>query len=105
MRYVAVTDGDKVEAEDKFGYSGNTHGIGDLVRVIGSVSDKAVNDLVAEYADSYSLAATLPKGNAPHQALREAAKIETGPRAFLEDGNFKGFSDTFKATWHDDYLV
>ena len=39
MRYVAVTDGDKVEAEMKFGYSVNTHGIGDLVKVINEVSD------------------------------------------------------------------
>ncbi|MBX3253447.1 MAG: L-arabinose isomerase [Chitinophagaceae bacterium] len=96
MRYVAVTDGDKVEAEYTFGYSVNTHGIGDLVRVIGSVSDKAVDDLVTEYADSYTLATALLKGNGQHQALREAAKIEIGLRTFLEDGNFKGFSDTFE---------
>ena len=40
MRYVAVTDGDKVEAEYKFGYSVNTHGIGDLVKVINDVNEK-----------------------------------------------------------------
>src|SRR6195952_2554903 len=61
MRYVAVTDGDKVEAEMKFGFSVNTHGIGDLVKVINETSDKAIDDLVKEYADSYSLAKSLMK--------------------------------------------
>ncbi len=51
MRYVAVTDGDKVEAEMKFGYSVNTHGIGDLVKVINEVSDAEIDTLMQEYAD------------------------------------------------------
>ncbi len=96
MRYVAVTEGDKVEAELKFGYSVNTYGIGDLVKVINEVSDKAIDDLVTEYADTYTLAASLVKGNVQHTSLREAAKIEIGLRAFLEAGNYKGFTDTFE---------
>ena len=96
MRYVAVTDGDKVEAEYKFGYSVNTHGIGDLVKVINETSDKAIDDLVKEYADNYSLSKSLMKGEAQHRSLREAAKIEIGLQTFLETGNFKGFTDTFE---------
>jgi len=96
MRYVAVTDGDKVEAEYKFGYAVNTHGIGDLVSVIDTVSDKEIDELVQEYQDVYTVAAALLKGNAQHQSLREAAKIEIGLSHFLKDGNFKGFSDTFE---------
>ncbi|HUS00488.1 MAG TPA: L-arabinose isomerase, partial [Chitinophagaceae bacterium] len=96
MRYVAVTDGDKVEAELKFGYSVNTYGIGDLVKVINETSDAAIDDLIQEYADSYSLAGSLMKGGEQHQGLREAAKIEIGLQTFLEDGNFKGFTDTFE---------
>ena len=96
MRYVAVTEGDKVEAELKFGYSVNTHGIGDLVKVINEVSDAAIDQLVKEYADQYSLASSLVKGGAQHNSLREAAKIEIGLRQFLQDGNFKGFTDTFE---------
>lgn len=96
MRYVAVTEGDKVEAELKFGYSVNTHGIGDLVKVINEVSDAAIDQLVEEYADQYSLASSLVKGGAQHNSLREAAKIEIGLRQFLQDGNFKGFTDTFE---------
>jgi L-arabinose isomerase len=46
MRQVAVTEGDKVEAEFTFGYSVNTYGIGDLVKVINAISDAAVDNLV-----------------------------------------------------------
>ena len=96
MRFVAVTDGDKVEAEMKFGYSVNTHGIGDLVKTIGEVSDSAIDMLCQEYADTYTLAPTLIKSAAQHESLREAAKIELGLREFLINGNFKGFTDTFE---------
>ncbi|MHA4811176.1 L-arabinose isomerase [Flavitalea flava] len=96
MRQVAVTDGDKVEAELRFGYSVNTYGIGDLVKVIGEVSEGAIDKLVKEYDEQYKLADSLRKGNKDHGSLRDAAKIELGLRAFLENGNFKGFTDTFE---------
>jgi L-arabinose isomerase len=96
MRNVAVTDGDKVEAEIKFGYSVNTYGIGDLVKVINGISDKEIDTLVKEYADTYTLAASLMKDGAQYASLREAAKIELGLQTFLEDGNFKGYTDTFE---------
>ncbi len=96
MRYVAVTDGDKVEAEYKFGYAVNTHGIGDLVKVINEVGDSAVEKLMQEYEDSYTLSKSLLKGGEGRQSLFDAAKIELGLKQFLEAGNFKGFSDTFE---------
>ncbi len=96
MRYVAVTDGDKVEAERVFGYSVNTHGIGDLVKVINEVSDADVEKLIAEYYEQYNVAASLKKGAAQHQSLIDAAKIEMGLKYFLEAGNYKGYTDTFE---------
>ena len=96
MRYVAVTEGDKVEAELKFGYSVNTHGIGDLVKLINDVSDKDINKLCTEYSDQYKLAGSLKKDSVQHTSLREAAKIEIGLKNFLEQGNYKGFTDTFE---------
>jgi len=96
MRFVAVTDGDKVEAELKFGFSVNTYGIGDLVAVINSVSNADVNALVDEYEASYTMAADLKRGGVKHSSVYEAAKIELGMRKFLKDGGFKGFSDTFE---------
>ncbi len=96
MRFVAVTDGDKVEAELKFGFSVNTYGIGDLVEVINAVSDEAINKLIDEYQSSYTMDADLNKGGARHSSVYEAARIELGMRSFLKEGDFKGFSDTFE---------
>lgn len=96
MRQVAVTEGDKVAAEITFGMSVNTYGIGDLVAVIGQISDAAVDQLVTEYADSYTLMASLLKGGSQHSSLRDAARIELGIRAFLQDGNFAAYTDTFE---------
>ncbi|MEP7373171.1 MAG: L-arabinose isomerase [Chitinophagaceae bacterium] len=96
MRYVAVTEGDKVEAEIKFGYSVNTYGIGDLVKVINETSDSDTDVLIKEYEEKYNVVASLRKGGDKHSSLREAAKIEIGLRNFLQAGNFKGFTDTFE---------
>lgn len=96
MRYVAVTDGDKVEAEIKLGYSVNTHGIGDLVEVIKSVSDAEVDTLTEEYFGTYKMMESLWKNGSQFQSLREAARIELGLLHFLEGGSFKGFTDTFE---------
>jgi L-arabinose isomerase len=96
MRFVAVTDGDKVEAEFKFGFSVNTHGIGDLVKVINEVSDASVEKLIQEYNDKYKVADVLKKGGKSYTPLMDAARIELGMRAFLEAGNYKGYSDTFE---------
>jgi L-arabinose isomerase len=96
MRQVAVTDGDKVEAELKFGYSVNGYGIGDLVKVINEVSDAEVTKTVAEYEEIYNVAAPLRKGGERHNALRDAARQEIGMRHFLQAGDFKGYTDTFE---------
>ncbi len=96
MRYVAVTDGDKVEAELKFGYQVNTHGIGDLVKVINESSEEEVDALCKQYSEVYNLVDALTNDGAQYTSLREAAKIEIGLRKFLEAGNYKGFTDTFE---------
>ena len=96
MRQVAVTEGDKVEAELKFGYSVNTHGIGDLAAVINKVKEKEIDHLLDVYHKEYKIAAALKKSGNQHSSLRDAAKIEIGLRKFLVAGNFKGFTDTFE---------
>ncbi|RYY31219.1 MAG: L-arabinose isomerase [Chitinophagaceae bacterium] len=96
MRQVAVTEGDKVEAEMKFGYSVNGYGVGDLVKVINEVSERDIDKLIGIYNDQYEIASSLKKDGAQYASLREAARIETGLRYFLEAGNFKGFTDTFE---------
>ena len=96
MRQVAVTDGDKVSAEMKLGFSVNTHGVGDLIGAIGNITPAAIAELAAEYERAYKLAPSLKKGGKRHDALRYAAKLELGIGAFLEDGGFKGFTNTFE---------
>jgi L-arabinose isomerase len=96
MREVAVTEGDKVAAQFKFGYAVNGYGVGDLVKFVNYVSAKAIDKLVQEYQDTYQVAPDLRKGGARHDSVREAARIELGLRAFLKAGNFKGFTTTFE---------
>jgi L-arabinose isomerase len=96
MREVAVTEGDKVSAEAKFGYSVNGYGIGDLVKYVNSASDEAVTNLCAEYEGRYDVDEPLRKGGARHEALQDGARIELGLRTFLEEGGFKGFTTNFQ---------
>ncbi len=96
MREVAVTEGDKVEAEVKFGYSVNGYGIGDLVAYVNEVSDEAIDRLIKEYKEEYNIVPELLEGGSKHDSLREGARIELGLRAFLEEGNFKGFTTNFE---------
>ncbi|MBC7653888.1 MAG: L-arabinose isomerase [Oligoflexus sp.] len=96
MRYVAVTDGDKVEAELKFGFSVNTHAVGDLVAVIDSIGESQINVLIKGYEQAYHLADSLKEDGQNRKSLFEAAKIELGIKKFLEDGGYKGFTDTFE---------
>ena len=96
MRQVAVTEGDKVSAEIKLGFSVNGYGVGHLVKAVADVTDRAVDQLCKEYEQCYAVAPKLRKGGGRHASLREGARIELGMRAFLEVGNFKGFTTTFE---------
>ncbi|MFO7672176.1 MAG: L-arabinose isomerase [Lutibacter sp.] len=96
MREVAVTEGDKVEAQIRFGFSVNGFDSSDVVKQINKVSESDLNKLVEVYESSYSLTPSLLKGGAQRQSLVDAAKIELGLRAFLEEGGFKAFTDTFE---------
>jgi L-arabinose isomerase len=92
MRDVAVTEGDKVAAEAVLGYSVNGFGVGDLVARMNEFSDAEVAKLVAEYREMYSIGATHDQAD----AIAVAAKIELGLKAFLEEGGFGAFTDTFQ---------
>jgi len=92
MRDVAVTEGNKVSAQMKMGYSVYGFGIGDLVKFVNEVSPAAIKKLLAEYGDEYKL----KKAVAASDTLKEAARIELGMEAFLKAGNFKAFTTTFE---------
>jgi len=90
MREVAVTEGDKVEAQIRFGYSVNGYGVGDLVKVVNAVTKARVENLVKKYLAEYKTSPGIEDG------LRVAAKIELGMRDFLTAGGFKAFTTTFE---------
>ncbi|GAA3219734.1 L-arabinose isomerase [Actinocorallia longicatena] len=96
MRDVAVTEGDKVEAQLRFGVSVNTYGVNDLVDVVEQVGDSDVTALVAEYEDLYEVAPELRAGGTRHDSLRYGARIELGLRAFLAEGGFGAFTTNFE---------
>jgi L-arabinose isomerase len=96
MREVAVTEGDKVEAQIRFGYSVQGYGLGDLVQYVQQVPDNEVDTLMEEYMERYQVMQSLRPGGDHHHSLCEAARIETGMRHFLEDGNFKAFTTNFQ---------
>jgi L-arabinose isomerase len=96
MRDVAVTEGDKVEAELKWGVSVNTYGVNDLVAFVDAVGDREIDALVEEYGDSYTVEPDLEPGGARHDSLRYGARIEAGMRSFLVDGGFTAFTTNFE---------
>jgi L-arabinose isomerase len=96
MRDVAVTEGDKVEAQLRFGVSVNTYGVNDLVAAVDAADDAAVTDLVKEYQGTYRLAPELAVGGERHESLRYAARIELGLRTFLTEGGFNAFTTNFE---------
>ncbi|MER5639128.1 L-arabinose isomerase [Kitasatospora sp. NPDC002227] len=96
MRDVAVTEGDKVEAQLRFGVSVNTYGVNDLVAAVDSASEDEVTALVKEYDEFYRLAPELRAGGERHESLRYAARIELGLRGFLVAGGFGAFTTNFE---------
>lgn len=96
MRRVAVTDGDKTEAERVFGYRVDGYGVGDLIERVNAVDEPDIGRLCGTYAQTYELAESLKPDGEQHASLREAAKIELGLRRFLGDVGAKAFTDTFE---------
>lgn len=96
MREVAVTEGDKVEAQIKFGYSVNGYGVYQLVEAIAQVPEQDVIKLVTEYEQSYQLVDCLKEGGEKRDALLYSARTELGIKTFLDKGGFKAFTDTFE---------
>jgi L-arabinose isomerase len=96
MRNVAVTEGDKTEAEIRFGVSVNTWGVNELVEAVDAASEADIDTLVAEYEELYTVAPELRAGAARHDSLRYGARIELGLRSFLEAGDFGAFTTSFE---------
>jgi L-arabinose isomerase len=96
MRNVAVTEGDKVEAERRFGVSVNTYGVNDLVTVVDAVTESEIDPVIGEYLDLYEVAPELHPGAERHESLRYGARIEIALRRFVVDGGYGAFSTNFE---------
>jgi L-arabinose isomerase len=92
MRGVAVTEGDKVEAQRQLGFAVDGYGVGELTDAVAEAADADIDGLVSEYEEAYELA----PGVHGSDALREAARIELGLRAFLDVRSARAFTDTFE---------
>jgi L-arabinose isomerase len=95
MRDVAVTEGNKVSAQMRFGYEVHGFGVGDLAASVAEVEEVAIDDLVAVYMDSYAVDQDL-RETRNFSRLREAARIEIGLRRFLEAHDCTAFTTTFE---------
>jgi L-arabinose isomerase len=96
MRYVAVTEGDKTEAELRFGVQVNTWGVNELADAVHAASESDIDALVDEYIASYDVVPELLKDGDRHDSLRYGAAIEIGLRSFLEAGGFSAFTTSFE---------
>lgn len=96
MRDVAVTEGDKVEAQIKLGWSVDGYGVGDLVTYMNKVSEEAIDELMSEYEVLYEIAEEAKIDGAPRNSIREQARMEIAMKTFMEEGNFTAFTTNFQ---------
>lgn len=96
MRNVAVTEGDKVEAQIKFGWSIDGYGIGDLVNYMNKVSDEAIDELMSEYEILYDISKEARGEGAQRDSIKEQARMEIAMKTFMEEGNFTAFTNNFE---------
>jgi len=96
MRYVAVTEGDKTEAEVVFGVQVNSWGVTELAAAVDAAAERDIDELVTEYADRYDVAPELLPAGPRHESLRYGAAVELGLRAFLDGGGFGAFTTSFE---------
>ena len=96
MRYVAVTEGDKTEAELRFGVQVNTWPVNELAEAVHAATDAEITALISEYEERYDVVPELRTGGERHESLRYGAAIEIGLKSFLEAGGFSAFTTSFE---------
>jgi L-arabinose isomerase len=96
LRDVAVTEGDKVQAQIQLGFDVYGYGVGDLVKAVNDATSAEIDQMMQAYLDEYDVAPALHPGGERNTSLREGARIEVGMRNFLKAGNFKAFTTTFE---------
>lgn len=92
MRQVAVTEGDKVEAQIKFGWSVDGYGVGDLAGYVSKVTNEEIESVLETYRKLYEF----PSDPGSLDAIKEQARIEAGLKKFLDEGGYTAFTTTFE---------
>ncbi len=93
MRQVAVTEGDKVEAEIKLGWDIEYRGIGDLVDAMDKIADSQIDAQMNEYAKVYQM------NTKDVDAVRYQAKIQLGLEKIFKDNGYSAFTTNFEDLW------
>ncbi|MGD6875220.1 L-arabinose isomerase [Bacillus infantis] len=96
MRNVAVTEGDKVEAQIQFGWTVDYFGIGDLVQYIDDVKDEEVQALMAEYKDLYEFDYAGYSKEDWEKSVKVQASYEIAIKRFLDEGGYTAFTSNFE---------
>lgn len=90
MRNVAVTEGDKVEAQMKFGWQVDHYGVEDIIRLVDAVTEAEIDAQMAEYAKHYDMATD------NLESVRYQARMEAALKKFMEEGSFGAFHTNFE---------
>ncbi|MCQ2516452.1 MAG: L-arabinose isomerase [Saccharofermentans sp.] len=90
MREVAVTEGDKIEAQTQLGWQVNTWATGDLVKAMNEVTDAEIEALYAEYCSLYDIATD------NIDAIKYQAREEIAMKKMMDAEGCKAFSNTFQ---------
>ncbi|MFB7140627.1 L-arabinose isomerase [Gottfriedia sp. NPDC056225] len=96
MRQVAVTEGDKIEAQIKLGWTVNGYGVGDLVQRMNDVTGPEIDQLMAEYEQQYDITPEGLSDSPIRDSIRYQARIELGMKNFLAEGGYTAFTTTFE---------
>jgi L-arabinose isomerase len=104
MREVAVTDGDKVSAQIRFGWSVNSYGVGELAERVGRVGAKDVDEVIDLYERTYTIDPALLSDSRQLDRLKVQARLEIAIRGFLEEGRYLGFTTNFEDLYGLDQL-
>ena len=95
MRNVAVTEGDKVEAQIKFGWEIDAYPVNEIAEAVSAVSKADTDALVEEYYSKYDI---LLEGRDPEEFKKHVAaqaQIEIGFERFLEEKNYQAIVTHF----------
>lgn len=96
MRSVGVTEGDKVEAQIQFGWTVDYYGIGDLVEYVNAVTEKEIDELMAEYAELYEFDYGSYSKEDWEASVRIQASYEIALKRFLDERGYNAFTSNFE---------